>query len=130
MRCLGGLTAREGPECRPRGHGDGALDTTQAWEGVDPRGAPPGLALVAPCALQAPSLRAFARERPEENVHPVDGIQRVPCDTHRREMLEPVSPEALRPVCKRVVPQVQRSHALAPLRFLDESYGLALDGPG
>jgi len=82
------------------------------------------------CALQAPSLRAFARERPEENVHPVYGIPRVPCDTHRREMLEPVSPEALRPVCKRVVPQVQRSHALAPLRFLDESYGLALDGPG
>jgi hypothetical protein len=81
-------------------------------------------------SLKAPSLLAFDRERTEENLRTIYGIQRVPCDTHMREILDPVSPEALRAVFKRVVAQVQRSHALAPMRFLDDSYLLALDGTG
>jgi hypothetical protein len=81
-------------------------------------------------SLKAPSLLAFDRERTEDNWHTLYGIQRVPCDTHMREVLDPVSPEALRPVFKRVVTQVQRSHALAPMRFVDDSSLLALDGTG
>jgi hypothetical protein len=73
-------------------------------------------------SLKSPSLLAFDRERTEENLHTIYGIQRVPCDTHMREILDPVSPEALRPVFKRVVSQLQRSRALAPMRFLDDSY--------
>jgi hypothetical protein len=81
-------------------------------------------------SLKSPSLLAFDRERTEENWHTIYGIQRVPCDTHMREILDPVSPEALRPVFKRVVSQLQRSQALAPMLFLDDSYLLALDGTG
>jgi hypothetical protein len=66
----------------------------------------------------------------EGNLRTLYGIQRVPGDTHMREILAPVAPEALRPVFKRVVTQVQRSHALEPRRFVDDSYLLALDGTG
>jgi hypothetical protein len=63
------------------------------------------MAAFAMFSLQAPSRLAFDKERAEGNVHTIYGIQRVPCDTHMRESLDPVSPESLRPVCKRVLTQ-------------------------
>ena len=78
------------------------------------------MAAFAMFSLKAPSLLAFDRERTEGNWHAIYGIQRVPCDTHMRAMLDPVAPEALRPVFKRVMIQVQRSHALEPMQFLDD----------
>jgi hypothetical protein len=47
-----------------------------------------------------------------------------------RAILDPVSPESLRPVFKSVLTQLQRGQALEPLAFLDDSYLLALDGTG
>ena len=54
------------------------------------------------CSLKTPSLLAFDQERAEGNVHTIYGMQRVPCDTYRRERLEPLSPKGLRPVFKSV----------------------------
>src|SRR5215510_2766384 len=48
-------------------------------------------------ALKSPSLLAFDQERTEGNLHRVYGIERVPCDTAMREILDPVVPESLRP---------------------------------
>ena len=59
------LRAGEGAAGGHRGHGDGALDTTQARAGVDSRGEPPGRALVAQCRLQAPPQRPRVGELPE-----------------------------------------------------------------
>jgi len=81
-------------------------------------------------SLKSPSLLAFDRERVEGNLHTIYGIQRVPCDTHMRAILDPVSPESLRPVFKRVLTQLQRGQALEPMVFFDDSYLLALDGTG
>jgi hypothetical protein len=81
-------------------------------------------------SLKAPSLLAFDKERAEDNLHTIYGIERVPCDTHMRAILDPVSPESLRPVFKSVLTQLQRGQALEPLAFLDDSYLLALDGTG
>ena len=39
-------------------------------------------------------------------------IERVPCDTHMREILDPVFPESLRPVFTSVFRQLQRGKAL------------------
>lgn len=80
------------------------------------------MAAFAMCSLTAPSLLAFDRERTEGNWHTRYGLQRVPCDTHMRERRDPVAPEALRPVFKRVMTQGQRSHALEPMQFLDDHY--------
>src|SRR4030095_7559965 len=54
-------------------------------------------------SLKSPSLLAFDRERAEGNLKTIYGIKRVPCDTHMRERLDPVSPESLRPVFKSVL---------------------------
>src|SRR5437867_10076933 len=79
-------------------------------------------------SLKAPSLLAFDKERAEGNLHTIYGIQRVPCDTYMREILDPVSPKWLRPVFTSVFRQLQRGKALESLTFLDGYSLLALDG--
>jgi hypothetical protein len=81
-------------------------------------------------SLKAPSLLAFDKERAEGNLETIYGIERVPCDTHMREILDPVFPEALRPVFKRVFTQLQRGKALESMALLEGHYLLALDGTG
>jgi hypothetical protein len=77
------------------------------------------MAAFAMFSLKAPSLLAFAKERAKGNLHTIYGIERVPCDTHRREILDPVSPKWLRPVCTSILRQRQRGKALEPMVFLD-----------
>jgi hypothetical protein len=86
------------------------------------------MAAFAMFSLKAPSLLAFDKERVEGNLHTIYGIERVPCDTRMREMLDPVSPKVLRPVFKSIFRQLQRGKALEPMEFLDGHYLLALDG--
>ena len=81
-------------------------------------------------SLKAPSLLAFDKERAEGNLHTISGIERVPCDTRMREILDPVSPKWLRPVFTSVFRQLQRGKALEAMAFLDGHYLLALDGTG
>src|SRR6266568_2556305 len=81
-------------------------------------------------SLKSPSLLAFDKERAEGNLETIYGIERVPCDTHMREILDPVLPESLRPVFKSVFTQLQRGKALEAMVFLDGYYLLALDGTG
>jgi hypothetical protein len=81
-------------------------------------------------SLKSPSLLAFDKERSASNLQTIYGMKRVPCDTHMRERLDPVSPESLRPVFKSVFRQLQRGKALEPLLFLEDYYLLALDGTG
>jgi len=56
------------------------------------------MAAFAMCSLKSPSLLVFDKQRVEGNLHLIYGIERVPCDTAMREILDPVSSEALRPV--------------------------------
>jgi hypothetical protein len=81
-------------------------------------------------SLKAPSLLAFDKERAEGNLHTIYGMERVPCDTSMRAILDPVSPKLFRPVFKRVFRQRQRGKALEPMAFLDGHYLLARDGTG
>jgi hypothetical protein len=81
-------------------------------------------------SLKSSSLLAFDKERAEDNLATIYGIERVPCDTHMRELLDPVSPKVLRPVFKSIFRQLQRGKALETMTFLDGHYLLALDGTG
>jgi len=81
-------------------------------------------------SLKSPSLLAFDKERAEGNLETIYGIKRVPCDTHMRERLDPVSPEALRPLFTSVFRQLQRGKALEEMVFLEGHYLVALDGTG
>jgi hypothetical protein len=68
-------------------------------------------------SLTAPSLLAFDKERTEDNLPRVYGLERVPCDTSRREILDPVDPECLRPLFKGVFGALQRGKALEEMVF-------------
>ena len=81
-------------------------------------------------SLKSPSLLAFDQERTEGNLPRVYGIERVPCDTAMRAILDPVAPESLRPLFKRVFGALQRGKALEEMVFVDGHYLLALDGTG
>ena len=70
-------------------------------------------------SLNAPSLLAFDKERAEGNGATIYGMQRVPCDTRMREVLDPVSPESFRPLGKSVLQQWPRGKVLAAMRCLD-----------
>ena len=81
-------------------------------------------------SLKSPSLLAFDTERTEGNLHRVYGIERVPCDTAMREMLEPVEPESLRPLFTDIFRVLQRGKALEEMVFVEGHSLLALDGTG
>jgi hypothetical protein len=81
-------------------------------------------------SLKAPSLLAFDKERTEDNLQRVYGLEHVPCDTSMREILDPVDPESLRPLFKRVFGALQRGKALEEMVFVEGHYLLALDGTG
>jgi hypothetical protein len=51
-------------------------------------------------SLKSPAVLAFDEERTEGNLQRVYGIERVPCDTMMREILDPVDPESLCPLFK------------------------------
>jgi hypothetical protein len=51
-------------------------------------------------SLKSPSLLAFDKQRAEGNLQTIYGIACVPCDTRMREILDPLSPESLRPLFK------------------------------
>ena len=81
-------------------------------------------------SLKSPSLLAFDQERTEGNLQRVYGMERVPCDTSMREILDPVEPESLRPLFKHVFRALQRGKALEEMVFVQDHYLLALDATG
>lgn len=81
-------------------------------------------------SLTSPSLLAFDKERVEGNVQTIYGIERAPCDTSMRELIDPVAPESLRFLFKGVFRQLQRGKALEAMLFLHGHYLIALDGTG
>jgi DDE family transposase len=88
------------------------------------------LSALAMFSLKSPSLLAFDQERTEGNLQRVYGIERVPCDTAMREILDPVEPASLRPLFKHVFSALQRGKALEEMVFVEGHYLLALDGTG
>jgi hypothetical protein len=88
------------------------------------------MAALAMFSLKTPSLLAFDQERTEGNLQRVYGLQRVPCDTAMREILDPVQPKALRPLFQAIFRALQRGKALEAMMFVEGHYLLALDGTG
>jgi hypothetical protein len=81
-------------------------------------------------SLKCPSLLDFDKQRAEANLKTIYGIACAPCDSYLREMLDPASPESLRPSFKAVFGRLQRGKALEEMVFFKGCYLLALDGTG
>jgi hypothetical protein len=81
-------------------------------------------------SLKSPSLLAFDQERTEGNLQRVYGIERAPCDTAMREILDPLKPKYLRPLFRDIFRALQRGKVLEEMVFVEGFYLLALDGTG
>lgn len=90
------------------------------------------MSVLAMFILKDPSLLAFDERRQADagNLKKIFGIKQVPCDTHMRELLDPVNPELLRPMFRSVFSQFQRGKALEPFAFYRGHYLLSIDGTG
>jgi hypothetical protein len=81
-------------------------------------------------SLKDPSLLAFDQRRddPNDNFRTIYGIDRVPCDTQMRSILDPVDPEQLRPLFGDIFARLQRGKALEPFVHMEGCYLVSLDG--
>jgi len=134
-----GTMAMQAPNRRKHLSADGLLDLLRGGfaDIADHRPGKPDISLTdallsafAMFSLKSPSLLAFDKDRTEGNLQRVYGIERVPCDTAMREILDPVEPESLRPLFKGVFRALQRGKALEEMVFVEGHYLLALDGTG
>jgi hypothetical protein len=84
--------------------------------------------------LKYPSLLKFDEAYHDgvirHNLQTLYGVERAPCDTPLRTILDPLDPAYLRPACRAVHRQVQRHKALEPYRYWDGYYLVSIDGTG
>ena len=57
-------------------------------------------------------------------------MERAPCDTQLREILDPVDPRHLRPAYKALFAHLQRGKGLAPYAYLEGYYLVSIEGTG
>jgi len=83
-------------------------------------------------SLKDPSLLAFdhRRQNPNDNFRTIYGINRVPCDSQMRAILDPVDPACLRTPFLEVFRCLQRGKVLEQFVYLDGYYLVSLDGTG
>src|SRR6516165_6807829 len=81
-------------------------------------------------SLKDPSLLAFdhRRDNPTDNFRTIYGINRVPCDSQMRAILDPVDPAGLRAPFREVFRRLQRGKVLQDFLYLGGHYLLSLDG--
>ena len=83
-------------------------------------------------SLKDPSLLKFdeRRQQTDGNLERIYHINRVPCDTYMREVLDEVDPADVSPLFKSVFRQLQRGKVLEPMVFMEGCYLLTGDGTG
>lgn len=81
-------------------------------------------------SLKYPSLLAFDRDRSDDNLHSIFGIQKIPSDTNMRVLLDEVDPNDLRNIFNDIFRVLQRGKVLEKFVFMENSYLLSLDGTG
>jgi hypothetical protein len=81
-------------------------------------------------SLKDSSLLEFDERRSkDENLRKIYGLEQVPSDTQMRTILDPVSPEEIKPIFKAVYQGVKQNGVLAQLKYLGH-YLVSVDGSG
>ena len=81
-------------------------------------------------SLKDSSLLEFDdRRSKDENLRKIYGLEKVPSDTQMRTILDPVSPEEIKPVFKDVYQVVKQNGVLEKMKYLGH-YLVSLDGSG
>lgn len=80
-------------------------------------------------SLKDPSLLAFDKRRKQAgNLKRVYRLEKIPCDTQLRTILDAVEPDELKSLFKDVFRQAQRGKVLEKFVFMDGHYLLSVDG--
>lgn len=91
-----------------------------------------GLAAYSVFFMQCPSFlshqRLLSMGRGISNARTLFGMERIPCDSHIRQMLDGAPPEHFDGVFSAVVADLDKSGALSEMRCLDGRVLIALDG--
>ncbi|AMO55587.1 transposase [Endozoicomonas montiporae] len=84
--------------------------------------------------MKCPSLLSFEHEcknpRVVHNLRQMYGVQRIPSDTHLREILDPIETDHFRPFFKSLFSYVQSSKWLKKFQYFEEGYLAPVDGTG
>ena len=81
-------------------------------------------------SLKDSSLLEFDdRRSKDENLRKIYGLEKVPSDTQMRTIVDPVSPEEIKPIFKDVYQVVKQNGVLEQMKFLGH-YLVSLDGSG
>jgi len=81
-------------------------------------------------ALKDSSLLEFdGRRTKDQNLKQIYGLKAVPSDTQMRTILDPISPEGIKPVFKEVYQVVKQNGVLEQMKYLGH-YLVSLDGSG
>jgi hypothetical protein len=82
-------------------------------------------------SLKDSSLLEFDdRREKDDNLKRIYKIEMVPSDSQMRTVLDDVSPEAIRPLFKEALVQLQSSKVLSEMVYMGQYYLLTLDGTG
>jgi len=81
-------------------------------------------------SLKYPSLLMFNKQSKNGNLKTLYGIDKIPCDTQMRTILDEIDPIDIRPLFKDVFRELQRGKALEPFVYMNNSYLLSIDGTG
>ena len=82
-------------------------------------------------SLKDVSLLQFdQRRREDHNLQQIYHIDHIPSDTQMRKILDPIDPEQLRPIFKKLFKLIEKKGVLEPYKFLEETYLLSIDGSG
>ena len=82
-------------------------------------------------SLKDPSMLAFEERRSKDtNLKTVYKMNKVPCDTQMRTILDEVEPADIEPLFSEVFRQLQRGKALEKMVFMNGCYLLSIDGTG
>jgi len=81
-------------------------------------------------SLKDPSLLAFDERREKENgnLKRIYGMERIPCDTQMRTILDDAEPDEIKASFKDGFRQAQRGKVLEKFIFIDGHYLLSVDG--
>lgn len=81
-------------------------------------------------SLKDPSLLAFEARQPDTNLKTIYKVNKVPCDTQMRKILDEQDPSSIEPLFSDVFRQLQRGKCLEKMVYMDDYYLFSIDGTG
>jgi hypothetical protein len=81
-------------------------------------------------SLKEPSILSFEKRISDSNLMTIYKVNKVPCDTQMRTILDEQDPAGLEPLFSDIFCQLQRGKCLEKMVFMDDYYLLSIDATG